>query len=434
VEADFQIILARKDAHIESQYDQNLSFDFLRSMKFLSYCLFFMLLVSCGSEKKAEVSPKAFSWEEQEAAASGRTVHMMMWQGDPYINAYMKEYVVPKVKELYGIHLELLNGQGNQIVSTLMGEMEADKAESEIDMMWINGETFYQLRQINALYGPFVDRLPNSGYIDFENEFIGTDFQQATEGYECPWGNVQLALIYNSEKVDEPPLDLLELQAFVKQHPGVFTIGNDFTGMTLLKSWLAAFSGSTQGLNGPFDEEKYMRLSTQMWQYINDLKPYLWKEGSTFPSSVAQMHQLYANGELWFTMSNNDGDVDNKVAQGLFSEASRAFVFNSGTIQNSHYLGIPAHSGNKEAAEVVINFMISKEAQLHKMNPTIWGDGTVLSMDKVGSDWKQRFENIPERKYAPKRSDIQEKAIMEPAPEYMIRLFEDFRKYVIEAD
>lgn len=391
-------------------------------------------MVSCGSEKRTDETTKSSTWEEQEQAADGTTVNMMMWQGDPYINAYMNDYVVPKVKDLYGIQLELLNGQGNQIVSTLMGEMEARKDQSEIDMMWINGETFYQLRQISALHGPFVEKLPNSSYIDFENEFIGTDFQQTTDGYECPWGNVQLALIYNSDKVQVPPLDLASLQAFIEEHPGVFTIGNDFTGMTLLKSWLAAFSGSTRGLNGPFDEEKYVRLSQQLWEYINGLKPYLWKEGSTFPSSVAQMHQLYANGELWFTMSNNDGDVDNKVAQGLFSDASRAYVFNSGTIQNSHYLGIPAHSGNTEAAEVVINFMISKEAQLHKMNPEVWGDGTILSMQKVGDEWKQKFENIPERKYAPKRSDIQEKAIMEPAPEYMIRLFEDFRKYVIEAD
>lgn len=400
------------------------------------FVVFVLLLtaVACGSEKRGdEVNETApTTWEEQVSAVKGATVHMMMWQGDPYINAYMKDYVQSKVKELYGIDLELLNGQGNQIVTTLMGELEARKAQSEIDMMWINGETFYQLRQINALHGPFVDHLPNAALIDFDNPFIGTDFQQPTEGYECPWGNVQLAMIYNSEKVANPPLDLVALEAFVQEYPGVFTIGNDFTGMTLLKSWLSAISGSREGLNGAFDEAQYVALSEELWAYINGIKPYLWKEGNTFPSSVAQMHQLYANGELWFTMSNNDGDVDNKVAQGLFPESSRAFVWNSGTIQNSHYLGIPKHSGNKLAAEVVINFMISKEAQLHKMNPEVWGDGTVLDMDQLDADWKAQFENIPQRKYAPNRSEISEKAIMEPAPEYMIRLFEDFRKYVIE--
>ncbi|MEZ4951010.1 MAG: hypothetical protein R2784_16740 [Saprospiraceae bacterium] len=41
-----------------------------------------------------------------------------------------------------------------------MAEMEAGKANSEVDMGWINGETFFQLRQIDALHGPFVDQLP----------------------------------------------------------------------------------------------------------------------------------------------------------------------------------------------------------------------------------------------------------------------------------
>ena len=55
-----------------------------------------------------------------------------------------------------------------------------------------------------------------------------------------------------------------------------------------------------------------------MWAYLNRIKPYLWKEGKTFPSTLATMHQMFANGELYFTMSNNDCEVDNKIAQGTF--------------------------------------------------------------------------------------------------------------------
>jgi len=80
---------------------------------------------------------------------------------------------------------------------------------------------------------------------------------------------------------------------------------------------------------------------------------------------------------------------------------------------------------------VVANTMVSFEAQLEKMNPEVWGDGTVLSMDKLPEFQRNAFENIPQRKYAPKRSNIQEKALMELAPEYMIRLAEDFRKEII---
>ena len=66
------------------------------------------------------------------------------------------------------------------------------------------------------------------------------------------------------------------------------------------------------------------------------------------------------------------------------------------------------------------------------MDPAIWGDGTVLSLDKLPDDWAAKFRNLPNRQYAPDREAIQDKALMELAPEYMIRLAEDFRKEIIE--
>jgi putative spermidine/putrescine transport system substrate-binding protein len=391
------------------------------------------LFSACGGPNPESGGPAAASsWEATLAEAKGQQITMMMWQGDPYINKYMQEFVQPQVKQEFGIDLQIVPGQGNDIVSLEMAELEAGKAAGSVDVAWINGETFFQLRQIEALHGPFTTELPNSQYIDWENPFIGTDFQQKVEGFECPWGNVQEALIYNSEQVQNPPQTLEELEAFVKANPGKFTIGSDFTGMTLLKAMLANVAGGKDALSGPFDEEKYATNSKKLWEYLNRIKPHFWNSGKSFPADVAQMHQLFASGELWFTMSNNDSEVDNKIAQGLFPESSRAYVPSFGTIQNSHYLGILKNSGKKAAAKVFINFMISPAAQLKKLEPAVWGDGTILSMEKLPADWQQKFAAVPGRKYSPKRSEIQDKAIMEPAPEYMIRLFEDFRKEVME--
>ncbi|NMM48871.1 ABC transporter substrate-binding protein [Marinigracilibium pacificum] len=376
--------------------------------------------------------PVLDDWEQVLNEASGKKITWMMWQGDPFINNYVSEYVVPKVKEKYNIELEVVSGQGNQIVSTLIAEKEAGNSTSELDMVWINGETFYQLRQINALYGPFVDKLPNSEYLDLNNRFITKDFQQPTDGFECPWGNVQLALIYNMDKIEIPPRNLEELAAWVKKNPGQFTLSNDFTGLTLLKSWMIGLSGNPDLFKGDFSEETYNKYSDRLWEYVDEIKPYLWHEGKTFPSNIAQMHQLYANGELTFTMSNNDGEVDNKILQGLFPKSSRSFVFEEGTIRNSHFLGIVSDSDEKNAAAVVINFLISPEAQLQKMKPSVWGDGTVLDMNLLPDSTRLMFDIGVERKYATDREVILNYALEEPAPEYMIRLFDDFRKKIIE--
>ena len=391
-----------------------------------------LALTGCGQDQKPSPDPRQQSWAEIESAARGQTVTLAMWTGDPLINRYMESYVASELANRHGITLRIIGLQGNNLVSTLSTEMEAGKTDSAWDMMWINGETFYQLRQINALFGPFTDKLPNSQFIDFTNPFIRFDFQQEVNGYECPWGNVQLALIYDSNRVPKPPKNRTELLAWVKEHPGRFTWDNSFTGMTFLKSLLYDIAGGPDSLKGPFEEEKYKENTAKLWAYVRELKPYLWREGKTYPPHVAALHQLFANGEIDFTMSCNDAEVDNKVLQGFLPETSRAYILETGTIQNTHYMGIVRHSTRHAAAMAVCNFLVSPEAQYEKLKPSVWADGTVLDINKLPADWKTKFQNVPERRFAPKRAELQSRALMEPAPEYMVHLFDDFRKEILE--
>jgi len=405
----------------------------MKKLTSLFLLLFAFILSACNNNASTiEKDPLQFSWDEILIQAKGQTVNFMMWQGDPQINKYINSYVIPSVKAKYGITLQTSAGQGNQIVSILMGEKEALKINSEIDMCWINGETFYQLKQIDALFGPFVDKLPNATLINLDNPFIKYDFQIPINGMECPWGNVQFCLIYNKEKVLVPPKNMLELENYVKQIPGKFTIPNDFTGLTFLKSLLIDIAGGGSTLAGPFDEAKYKNYSAQLWQYINRLKPFMWKSGTTFPNAVSPMHQMFSQSELYFTMSNNDGEVDNKVTEGTLPGFARSYVLDAGTIQNSHYLGITKNSNQKAAAMVILNFLISPDAQLEKQNSSVWGDGTVLDLTKLSAKEQAAFNSLQNRIYGPNRIEIASKALMELAPEYMIRLNDDFRKYVIE--
>lgn len=397
----------------------------------LCTCLAVLLLAACQPGERSDHQVLEQSWDEIQAAAAGETLTMMMWMGDPSINDYMNGYVVPELRDRYGIELEIVSGQGSQIVSTLLSELESGRRTSQLDLLWINGETFFQLRQIDALFGPFTEKLPHSAYVDYDDPFIGTDFQQPIEGMEAPWGNVQFTLIYDETEVENPPQDPTALAEWVRANPGRFTIPNEFAGLTLLKSLLIAMAGP-ETLYGPFDEDVYERWSAELWDYLNDLKPHFWRSGQTFPGSLAQLHQLFANGEVAFTMSNNDSEVDNKIAEGLFRETSRAYVPESGTIQNAHYLGIPRHASSKAAALVAINFLMSPAAQFEKMKPEVWGDGTILDMERLPAAWQAQFAAIPGRQRAPDRAAIDDRALRELAPEYMIRLSDDFRSEVME--
>ncbi len=387
--------------------------------------------LGCGGSRETAPAAPGRPWSEIEQAARGQTVTLMMWQGDPYINAYMNDFVAPELRRRHGVTLRVVGGQGNAVVSALMTEREAGAAKSALDLAWINGETFYQLRQIDGLHGPFTDELPNAAAIDFENRFIQYDFQQEVDGFECPWGNVQLALIHDSARVPDPPRTREALADWVRAHPGRFTFDTGFTGMTFLKSLLIDIAGGEAALAGPFDRARYDRHSRPLWDYVNAIKPFFWRRGETFPAEVAQAHQMFANGELDFTMSNNDGEVDNKVRRGQFPATARAYVLDGGTIQNTHYMGIVKNAESLEGALVAVNFLISPDAQLKKLEPEVWGDGTVLDVDRLPAAWQQRFRALPPRRYGPQRAEIQDRALMELAPEYMIRLYEDFRTAVL---
>jgi len=398
--------------------------------------LLVLLVFGCGRREAPGDGVDGASWKEIESAARGTRVYMMMWMGDTFINRFMKGYVKEELRETYDIDLEVISGQGSQIVTSLMTELEAGSATSASDLVWINGETFYQLRQLDALYGPFADELPNSAYVDFSNRFIGRDFQQTIDGYESPWGNVQFVMIYDSLRVVSPPANRIELARWVKRHPGRFTFDSSFTGMTFLKGLLISFAGGPDELSGPFDEDAYSRASGKLWRYLEELRPYFWKQGETYPSSVARLHQLFLNGEIDFSMSNNDAEAENKVLQGLFPSTVRAYIMDEGSIQNSHYVGIPRLSGNKAGALVVANFLLSFEAQLKKSDPSVWGDGTVLDMDLLTDSMRLAFKDVRSGGRA-SQSGIRDvtrspNALEELDATYMIRLYDDFRVRMVE--
>jgi putative spermidine/putrescine transport system substrate-binding protein len=401
--------------------------------KFTSFLLLAVavLLMSCTKQEESK-NWKTASWDKITQEATGTSVNFMMWQGSPVINDYINNYVKPTLKKNYNITLNISSGQGPEIVQLMMGEKQANSQEGQVDMVWINGETFFQLRKIEALWGPFTEKLPNSKYIDFKDPFIGIDFQQAINGMECPWGISQFAFVYDSAKTPDPPKTLAELETFVKTHPGTFTISNDFSGMTVLKCFMAELSGSPDGLDGKFNQQKYDTLSTKLWDYINRNRKYFWKEGQTFPKEHSKMDQMFASGEILISYGFSEGGIEDKVLQGLFPKSTKGYAWENGTVLNSNYLGITYNAKNKAGAMQVINFLISPEAQLTRAEPSGMNANPVLDIAKLPEEYKTQFEKITARQFAPSLDELSENAIKEPAPEYMLKIYEDFRTYVIE--
>lgn len=389
-------------------------------------------LAACGREAPAPVTVAELAtlpWDSVVERARGTEVVWRMWRGDPAINAFVDDWVAPRLDERYGIRLRTTEGQGAELVNALVVEREAG-ARAVGDLVWINGETFHNLMTEALLQGPWAHRLPSAAFVDSASAIVMRDFEQDPAGFESPWGRVQFSLIYDTLRTPTPPRTVAELGRWIEQNPGRFTHDQSFTGMTFLKGLMYALGGGVEQFQGGFDEVRYLAGRDSLFAWLEPRTASFWRGGRVYPSGVADLHRLFANGEVDFTMSNNHNEAVTKARQGVLPESARALVLRDGTIANAHYVGIPVDAPNAAGAMVVADFLLSPEAQLEKQRPDVWGDGSVLSLDRLPPEWRRQFDALSPDRRATSADTLARYAEPEVAPRYHERLQEDWRARV----
>lgn len=393
-----------------------------------------LLAVVSGCARSAPSASAAvlatLPWDSVLARAKGQTVVWRMWRGDPSVNAFIDSWVTPRVRKQFGVTLQTVSGQGNELVDQLTVEQQARATTGTASLLWINGETFGALRTHRLLAGPWSNVLPAAALVDSASPIIRRDFEQDPAGYESPWGTVQLAMIYDSARTPQPPRSLAELAIWIRAHPGRFTYDQSFSGITFLKGAMYALDGGAATFAGGFDSTKYVTGRTKLFAWLDSLEPFLWRRGTQYPPDVAALHRLFANGEIDFSLSNNQNEAVTKAMQGILPTTSRALVLRDGTIANAHFLGIPFNAPSAAGAMVVANFLLSPEAQLQKQRPTVWADGTVLSLARLPVAWRVRFDSVVNDPRLVPADSLRRYARPEASPRYHERLQADWRQTI----
>ena len=83
---------------------------------------------------------------------------------------------------------------------------------------------------------------------------------------------------------------------------------------------------------------------------------------------------------------------------------------------------------------VVADFLLSPEAQLEKLRPDVWADGTVLDIANIPEPWRTRFRELESAPNAIPSDTLQRYGRPEVAPEYHERLLRDWRSLVRRRD
>lgn len=368
--------------------------------KLLALLLAFTLLFSfngCGQKQSGtqELDLSSAEWDEIVEAARGTTVTFYGWGGDENRNNWLNTTVADYVKEHYDIALEVVGMDINDILSKLSGEKQAGSETGSIDMIWINGENFYSAKDNGLLYGPFTGQLSNmEAYIDLEDPETLNDFCMPIEGYEAPYAKAQMVFFNDSAVTPEAPASAEELLEFCKKYPGKVTYPAlpDFTGSAFVRNIIYELCGWEQFQNMEADYDTVKAAIEPALDYLRELNPYLWNEGKTFPESSTTVDAMFADGELVMNMSYGPFSVATGIAEGTYTDTTRTFVFDNGTIGNTNYMAIAFNSPNKAGAMVVINAILSAELQLTQYEQL--RELPVVSADKLSAEEQAAFDAV----------------------------------------
>ena len=334
-------------------------------------------------------------WDEVLDEARGQTVWFNAWGGSDRINEYL-EWVGERVAAEHGVTLEHVKvGDIAEIVARLAAERAAGRDEGgRVDLMWINGENFAAMKAGDMTWGPFADHLPNAALVR-DDDSITTDFSVPVDGLESPWGGAQLVFIHDAEIVPEPPRSAAELLAFV-EGGGRFAYPAPpaFHGTTFLKQLLIELAGDTAPLADPVDEADFDAVTAPLWDYLDALHPKLRGAGRTWPASGEETQRLLDDGETDVALSFNPNEAAAAAENGQLAESVRTYLFDGGTIGNTHFVSTPWNASSHAGAMVVANFLLSPEAQARKADTRYWGDPTVLDVDALEPADRAAFDAI----------------------------------------
>lgn len=337
-------------------------------------------------------------WDTIVEMARGGEVNWFMWGGADSINAYVTGYIGGILMDDYAITLNQIPlADTADAVNIVLGEKEAGNTDAgSVDMIWINGENFRTMKQGGLAWCGYLDMLPNNALVNWANPAIAYDFGVPVDGCQVPWSRAQFAMAHDSATLPEPPRSVPDLIEWIKANPGQFTYPAppDFNGSVFVRHVFYHAAGGVDGLLGDFDQARFDAAAAATWAVLNDIEPFLWREGATYPTSITRLDALFANSEVALTFNYDPSQFGIAVEAGIFPDTVRSFGLTDGTIGNTNYTIIPFNSPNKAAALVLQNLLLSAEAQLEKARPEVWGAAPGIEMDRAPAEIRAEFEAL----------------------------------------
>lgn len=406
------------------------------SFAYVAFCLCLLFGLAISTSSAADTNPDPQNrWQNIENLGENQNVYFYAWGGDPQINAYI-QWAAQQVKTLYNINLHHVKlSDTSEAVSRVLAEKSANNnTQGSVDLVWINGANFAAMSEHTLLLTQWANKLPNFQYTDPENNpAVNFDFGIPTQGMEAPWGQASLTFYYDSLATNKPPTTLAELLHWSEQNAGRFSYPKppDFLGLSFLKYALVILHQNSSEqiksqLNAPVTEQNKALILDPLWDFLNKLHPFLWRNGKHFPQSGEQMRRLVDDTELSLAFTFSAPTVPAAVKRFDLPKSIRSYAMHDGSLSNTHFVAIPYNASHQQSAQLVANFLLSPLAQAQKQKASIWGDSSVLIQSTLNNKQQKLFKAQLAHPSALPFNSIK-RTLSEPHPDWVNAIIEGWQ-------
>lgn len=388
-----------------------------------------------SSESTTVAASPAQSWDQVLEEADGQTVSLWMWGGDTQGNAYVDDVLAPAAADLGVTLTRVPITDTKDAINRILAEKQAGRTDGSVDLVWVNGDNFRTGQQAGIWLCDWADDLPSASFIAADDPLLANDFGTPVNGCESPWHKAQFTFVYDAARVPDPPRTMDELLDWIRMNPGRFTYPAppDFTGSVLLREALYASTGGYANVPAEFSQEAYDDVTPRLWNILDDIRGSLWRSGETYPKDSTQLDELFATGQVDFTMTYGPATLTQLVADGTFPSTTTVLTLDEGTIGNASFLAIPTTSGNAAGAQVVADLALSPAQQVAKADPRVWGQFTALDIAALPAAEAAAFAALPASPVVPTYDVLSRNANPELAAAWVPALDEGWRRNVLAA-
>lgn len=371
-----------------------------------------LMLSGCATDQvqsNSEINSR--EWDLIKDSATDTTVVLYHNYTDIDAVKFLETTLPSQLKESTGIKLKSSYKSKTDILEKLMSDKVNERKKGTIDLILLEDSGMKTFFDKELIYGPFLKKIPNY------HSYINSDSLEAhyaegmnLNGFAAPFGRKQLVFSMNEDNLDEPPVDFDELLGIIQKEKGRFTIPAppNQTGVKFIETLVCNIEGWEKINELPADKEQVKLAIQDSVEYMEYMKPYLWKEGTIFPENELDLDALFVEDSVMFSMSMDYNHTTNMLYEDAYPEGATSFVLGDGTVGTVSYLMIPYNSINKSGAMVIVNELLTPTIQGMKYNPNKWGDLPAVDTKIMETDVAK-----PITKNIIKRTSIKEAELME---------------------